>query len=230
MTDCTENRSFFLSEFLLYHYCDFWYYRSILYYGKLKKSGKNKNELRTIYPKIMKILRTPSIGSGSYKKEFISKSSSTITEISRKKNNQLFQRELLISVLGQLPPRKIVPNSETNPSPNSNFNEEAIFFGVNCLDTVSLMDSFVNVSSLTKILALTLYHFLLLNFLVESTEILFHINVKKVDTLNRPKFSFEWMKNLISNWLLSSDKRTQNKINSNKANVSMLCWLRMILG
>ena len=43
---------FFLSDFLLYHYSDFSYYRSLLYYGKLKKkSGENKNKLRTIDPK-----------------------------------------------------------------------------------------------------------------------------------------------------------------------------------
>ena len=47
-----EYRSFFLSDFLLYHYSDFRYYRSLLYYGKLKKkSGENKNKLRKIYPK-----------------------------------------------------------------------------------------------------------------------------------------------------------------------------------
>ena len=53
-----QNRSFFLSDFLLYHYSDFWYYMSLLYYGKLKKnkikkkkkSGENKNKLRKIYP------------------------------------------------------------------------------------------------------------------------------------------------------------------------------------
>ena len=40
----------------------------------LKKSGKNTNKLRTIYPKIMKILRTTSLGSnftGSYKKRSV---------------------------------------------------------------------------------------------------------------------------------------------------------------
>ena len=54
---------FFLSDFLLYHYSDFSYYRSLLYYGKSKKiknkkknnkkkkSGEIKNKLRTIYPK-----------------------------------------------------------------------------------------------------------------------------------------------------------------------------------
>ena len=39
----------------------------------------------------MKMLRTPSIGSGSYKKECISKSSSTITEISRQKTINYFK-------------------------------------------------------------------------------------------------------------------------------------------
>ena len=33
---------FFLSDFLLYHYSDFWYYRSLLYYGKLKKMSDLK--------------------------------------------------------------------------------------------------------------------------------------------------------------------------------------------
>ena len=36
-----------------------------------KKTGKNKNKLRTIYTKIMKILRTATLGAnftGSYKK------------------------------------------------------------------------------------------------------------------------------------------------------------------
>ena len=45
---------FFLSEFLLYHYSDFWYYICLLYYEKLKKKRKNweKNKkLRTIGPK-----------------------------------------------------------------------------------------------------------------------------------------------------------------------------------
>ena len=43
---------FFLSDFLFYHYFDFWYYRSLLYYGKFKKeSGNDKSKLRTIYPK-----------------------------------------------------------------------------------------------------------------------------------------------------------------------------------
>ena len=39
----------FFSDFLLYHYSDFW---SLLHYGKfLKSGGKNKNKLRSIYPK-----------------------------------------------------------------------------------------------------------------------------------------------------------------------------------
>ena len=39
---------FSFCDFLLYS--DFWYYRSLLYYGKSKqKLGKNKNKLR-IYP------------------------------------------------------------------------------------------------------------------------------------------------------------------------------------
>ena len=42
----------FFSDFLLYHYSDFWYYSSLLNYGNfLKKYGKNKNKLRTIYSK-----------------------------------------------------------------------------------------------------------------------------------------------------------------------------------
>ena len=36
----------------MYHYSDFWHYRSLLYYGKfLKESGKSKNKWKTIYPK-----------------------------------------------------------------------------------------------------------------------------------------------------------------------------------
>ena len=38
----------------------------------LKKQGENKNKSRTIYPKIMKILRTASLGTnftGSYEKK-----------------------------------------------------------------------------------------------------------------------------------------------------------------
>ena len=43
-------------------YSDFWYYRSLLYYGKSKqKLGKNKNKLR-IYPKNHEILRAASLG------------------------------------------------------------------------------------------------------------------------------------------------------------------------
>ena len=41
-----------LSDFLLYNYSDFWFYRSWLHYEKFKKkSGENKNKLRTVYPK-----------------------------------------------------------------------------------------------------------------------------------------------------------------------------------
>ena len=60
--------SVFFSDLLIYHYSDFWYYRSLLYYEKLKK---NREKIRTIYLKIMKVLRTVSQGSnftGSYKK------------------------------------------------------------------------------------------------------------------------------------------------------------------
>ena len=36
----------------MYHYLDFWYYTLSLCYGKFKKRlGKNKNQLRTTYPK-----------------------------------------------------------------------------------------------------------------------------------------------------------------------------------
>ena len=40
-------------------------------------------------------------------------------------------------VLGQIHPRKIVPNPKTkpNPHPNPNPNREAIFLGDNCPDT-----------------------------------------------------------------------------------------------
>ena len=34
----------FFFDFLLYHYSDFWYYRSLLYYGKFKK---NREKIRT---------------------------------------------------------------------------------------------------------------------------------------------------------------------------------------
>ena len=55
-TDCAKkehwNRPFFLFDFLLYHYSDFWHERSLLYYGKFKKkSRKNRNKLQTKYPK-----------------------------------------------------------------------------------------------------------------------------------------------------------------------------------
>ena len=36
---------------LLYHYSDFWYYRSLLYYEKFKKMKRNQEKIRTIYPK-----------------------------------------------------------------------------------------------------------------------------------------------------------------------------------
>ena len=41
------NRSFFLSDFLLYSYFDFWYYISFLIFWKIKKkkSGENKNNI-----------------------------------------------------------------------------------------------------------------------------------------------------------------------------------------
>ena len=35
------NRSFFLSDFLLYHDSDFWYYRSLLFYWKIQKIRTN---------------------------------------------------------------------------------------------------------------------------------------------------------------------------------------------
>ena len=41
-------RFFFLSDFLFYHYSDFCYCRSLLYYGKFRK--KNREKIRTIYP------------------------------------------------------------------------------------------------------------------------------------------------------------------------------------
>ena len=48
------------------------YYRSLLDYGKfLKKSGENKNKLRTIYPRNQKYFKKAGVGSdltGSYKK------------------------------------------------------------------------------------------------------------------------------------------------------------------
>ena len=66
-----------LSDFLLYHYSNFWYYRSLLYYGKLKKKKKMKettNKLRKCTLKIMKILRVASLGSSftsSYRKKSV---------------------------------------------------------------------------------------------------------------------------------------------------------------
>ena len=41
--------SFFLSDFLLYHFSDFCYYKSLQYYGELKKMGKNKNNTIKIH-------------------------------------------------------------------------------------------------------------------------------------------------------------------------------------
>ena len=47
-----ESGVFFLSDFLLCHCSNLWYYRLLLYYGKFfKKLEKNKNKLGTIYPK-----------------------------------------------------------------------------------------------------------------------------------------------------------------------------------
>ena len=48
------------------------YYRSLLHYGKFKKkSGENKNKLRTIYPRNQEYFKKAGVGSdltGSYKK------------------------------------------------------------------------------------------------------------------------------------------------------------------
>ena len=41
--------SFVLSDFLLYHFSDFCYYKSLQYYGELKKMGKNKNNTIKIH-------------------------------------------------------------------------------------------------------------------------------------------------------------------------------------
>ena len=66
------NRSFFLFDFLLYHYSNSCYFKSLLFCGKLKRNReKNKNKLRARYPKIMKILRAANLESnftGSYQK------------------------------------------------------------------------------------------------------------------------------------------------------------------
>ena len=43
----------------------------------------------------------------------------------------------LLSVLRQFPPRKIVPNHNSNPNPNFNLNRGAIFLGGNCPDTAA---------------------------------------------------------------------------------------------
>ena len=43
----------FLSDFLLYHYSNFWYFKLLLFNGKLKKKlGENKNKLRNMNPNI----------------------------------------------------------------------------------------------------------------------------------------------------------------------------------
>ena len=67
-----KSKPFFLSYSLLHYYSDFWYYRSLLCYGKFKK---NWEKIRTNYEqytlKIMKILRTALLGfsfTSSYKK------------------------------------------------------------------------------------------------------------------------------------------------------------------
>ena len=47
------------------------YHRSLLYYGKFKKSGENKNKLRAILTKNHENLKTARLGSsftGSYKR------------------------------------------------------------------------------------------------------------------------------------------------------------------
>ena len=53
-------------------YSDFWYYRSLLYYGGFKKIRKKQKQIKNNTLKIMKVLRTRSLGSnfiGCYKKE-----------------------------------------------------------------------------------------------------------------------------------------------------------------
>ena len=66
---------FFLSDFLLFHYSNFWYYRSLLYYVKfLKNREKIKINQEQYTLKIMKILRTTYLGSNftvSYKKKSV---------------------------------------------------------------------------------------------------------------------------------------------------------------
>ena len=55
---------FFLSDFLLFHYSNFWYYRSLLYYVKFfKNREKIKINQEQYTLKIMKILRTTNLGS-----------------------------------------------------------------------------------------------------------------------------------------------------------------------
>ena len=67
--------SFFLSDFLLYHYTDFCYYRSVLYYRKFKENRKKiRTNLEQYTLKTMKNLRTASLGAnfiGSYKKKSV---------------------------------------------------------------------------------------------------------------------------------------------------------------
>ena len=61
------------SDFTLYHYTDFWYYRPLVFDGKIFKiSGKNKNKLRTIYSKNHESFKNSKLGynfTGSYIKK-----------------------------------------------------------------------------------------------------------------------------------------------------------------
>ena len=68
-----QNRSSFVSGVLLYHYSNYWYYRSLLYFGILKKKqiGKIRANQEQYTVKIMKTLRIANLAPdfiGVYKK------------------------------------------------------------------------------------------------------------------------------------------------------------------
>ena len=46
----TLKQAFFVSDFLLYHYSDFLYYKSLLYYGKNFKKSEKKEQIKNNTP------------------------------------------------------------------------------------------------------------------------------------------------------------------------------------
>ena len=54
---------YFLSDFPLYHYSNFWYCNSYCIMENLKKSGKHKDKLRATHPKNLENFTTASLGS-----------------------------------------------------------------------------------------------------------------------------------------------------------------------